>query len=59
MKIYKAQYADISRVSEIFNLYRIFYGQKFDIDRCEEFIENNILANRSDIFILECDGRIV
>ncbi|MFM6907012.1 MAG: GNAT family N-acetyltransferase [Acinetobacter tjernbergiae] len=59
MKIYKAQYADVSRVSEIFNLYRIFYKQKCDVGRCEEFIENNILENRSDIFILECDGRIV
>lgn len=59
VKIYKAQQADISKVSEIFNLYRIFYGQKCDLDRCKDFIENNILANRSDIFLLKCDGRIV
>ena len=49
--IKKASLEDLTEVSELFNLYRIFYRQDSDIERSTAFIRERLLNNESDIFL--------
>lgn len=51
-KIKKAGLEDLGPTSELFNLYRIFYRQADDLDRCKRFIRNRLDNVQSNIFLV-------
>ncbi len=53
MNIFIASEKDIDRVSELFNLYRIFYGQEDNYEASRKFITENFKYHRSEVFVLE------
>lgn len=59
MEILKATIEDINEISELFNLYRIFYQQPSDLESCRKFIEERMQNQESEIFIARMDGQTV
>ncbi|MDP8170765.1 GNAT family N-acetyltransferase [Pasteurella skyensis] len=59
MKIFIASEKDIDKVSELFNLYRIFYEQPDNYEASKQFIVDNFKNKRSEIFILEDNGEFI
>ncbi len=55
MKIRQAEIDDLKSISNLFNAYRIFYGEKSDIDGAEKFIFERFKNLDSIIFIAETD----
>lgn len=53
MIIRQANYKDISRLAEIFDLYRQFYGQRSDIQGAKTFLQNRMEHMQSILFIAE------
>lgn len=53
MKIRQANYKDVSRLSEIFDAYRQFYGQTSDITGAMRFIQNRMEHGQSIVFLAE------
>lgn len=53
MIIRQANYKDISRLAEIFDLYRQFYGQRSDIHGAKTFLQNRMEHMQSILFIAE------
>ncbi|MEH7124238.1 GNAT family N-acetyltransferase [Bacillus sp. JJ1532] len=51
MKIVKATLNDLESVTELFDLYRIFYKQKSDIEGARDFIQGRLTSEDSVIFI--------
>jgi len=51
IKITLANEEHLDELARLFNLYRIFYEQKDDIDRARDFIKNR-LTNQEFIIIL-------
>lgn len=51
MSIVKATLADLESVTELFDLYRIFYKQESNIDGAREFIQERLAKEDSVIFI--------
>ena len=51
MSILKATVNDLDSLSELFDLYRIFYQQKSDISGAREFIKDRLNNQESVIFI--------
>ncbi|MCP1134698.1 GNAT family N-acetyltransferase [Paenibacillus polysaccharolyticus] len=58
IKIRQATLNDISEVSRLFNVYRIFYGQHSDLEAATFFIKERMSKQESMIFVAECnEGR--
>ena len=57
MKIIQASIKNLDYVTELFNLYRQFYGQESDVVSAKEFIENRLKSKDSFIlFALSSDN---
>ncbi len=59
MNIFIATEKDIDKVSDLFNLYRIFYEQEDNYEACKKFITENFQNKRSEIFVLEKEGEFI
>ncbi|MBB1140950.1 GNAT family N-acetyltransferase [Myroides sp. WP-1] len=57
--IKKASLEDLKEVSELFNLYRIFYRQETDLQGSTDFIKERLLHGESDIFLVIYDQKAV
>lgn len=53
MKIRQANYKDISKLSEIFDTYRQFYGQNTNITGASRFLQDRMEHGQSIIFLAE------
>lgn len=53
MKIRQANYKDISKLSEIFDAYRQFYGQNSNITGAFRFLQDRMEHGQSIIFLAE------
>ena len=52
-KIYKATPADANIIAPVFDLYRIFYKQKSNIEEASLYIKARLEANESVIFFIK------
>lgn len=59
MKIYQATMEDLEGVSQLFNLYRMFYHQASDIDGAKSYIKKRIENNESVIFVVKDNQKYV
>jgi len=59
MKLYKATEADIDRVSDLFNEYRVFYNQPSDLEGAKRFIRDRMDYGDSVIFVAVKDDAYV
>ncbi len=59
MKLYKATEADIDRVSDLFNEYRVFYNQLSDLEGAKRFIRDRMDYGDSVIFVAVKDDAYV
>lgn len=59
MDIQKATINDLDSLTQLFDLYRIFYKQKSDLKGAREFLEDRFIKNESVIFIAYDDGKPV
>lgn len=61
MKIKRIEADEYALVSELFNQYRVFYGQKSDLPLAEAYIRERLDNGESVIFLAytEAEGRIV
>ena len=57
-KIAQATSKDIAQVAVLLDLYRQFYGQNPDLQRCESFIRDRILNSESVIFVATARGQV-
>ncbi|MBM7694195.1 ribosomal protein S18 acetylase RimI-like enzyme [Peribacillus deserti] len=57
MKIYQATINDLDGISEIFNLYRVFYEQPSDLKAARAFITERLINRDSIIFTAVKEGR--
>jgi GNAT superfamily N-acetyltransferase len=57
--IKKASLEDIDQAAELFNFYRIFYRQESDLAASRVFLEERLLNNESDIFLVVMDEKAV
>jgi GNAT superfamily N-acetyltransferase len=55
----KATAADLQQLAELFDQYRIFYHKESDIQAAEKFLAERIENKDSEIFVAECNGRLV
>jgi ribosomal protein S18 acetylase RimI-like enzyme len=53
MEIYKATSEDIEGVSNLFNLYRIFYQQTSDLEGAKTYIKNRLESKDSVIIVVK------
>ncbi|HZG69904.1 MAG TPA: GNAT family N-acetyltransferase [Chondromyces sp.] len=51
MEVYQASIKDLDGVSNLFNLYRIFYQQESDLDGAKNYIKKRIENKDSVIFV--------
>ncbi len=58
IKIKKADLEDLGLVGNLFNKYRIFYGQDSNLESSKKFIEERMIHNESVIFIIMKDSII-
>ena len=58
-EIRKAGLKDVEKAAEIFNLYRIFYRQEDNYEKCHAFIKERLLHDQSNIFLALADGQVV
>lgn len=56
IEVKKAELNDLGIVSNLFNKYRIFYGQASNLDSSRKFIEERMINNESVIFIITEDA---
>ncbi|MFO1446305.1 GNAT family N-acetyltransferase [Bacillus sp. Bva_UNVM-123] len=56
MKVYKATLIDLEHVSQLFDLYRVFYKQSSNIGAAKEFIRERMEKEDSVIFIAVENG---
>jgi len=57
MKVIRATSDHLSQLSELFNLYRVFYKQASDLDAAKDFLKDRFRNNDSVIFIaIASDG---
>jgi len=54
--IHRATLNDLTPLSHLFDLYRIFYGQKSNLTAAESFIHERLSLNESVIFIAKIDN---
>ncbi len=57
--IRKATMYDINQLSELFDLYRMFYQKDSDLKAGKEFLKERIIHNESEIFIPIIDSKAV
>jgi len=57
MQIHRATLDDLTPLSRLFDLYRIFYGQKSDPSAAESFIRERLSLNESVIFVMKIDDQ--
>ena len=57
--IRKANTADVPRLADLFDLYRIFYHQPSDIAAATRFLKTRIENNESVIFVAEQENNLV
>jgi ribosomal protein S18 acetylase RimI-like enzyme len=57
IKIRKADMDDLPGVTQLFDLYRIFYGKDSDILQAKVFLAERIKAEESEIYIAENDKK--
>ena len=53
MEIYQATIEDLEGVSNLFNLYRMFYQQPSDLEGAKTYIKKRIENNESVIFVVK------
>ncbi len=58
IEIRKATLKDIDQLSELFNLYRMFYRQTPNVPACRHFLQERLKNNESVIFIAIKEGKI-
>lgn len=59
MQIRQAQLEDISQLTGLFNLYRIFYRKESDPEAARKFLHERMLKKESVIFIAEENGNLL
>lgn len=59
MNIHQATINDLDSLTELFDLYRLFYKQSSDLNGAREFLEERFQKNESVIFIAYDDGKPV
>ncbi|WP_449537701.1 GNAT family N-acetyltransferase [Ferdinandcohnia sp. Marseille-Q9671] len=59
MEIYQAGIEDVEEVSQLFNLYRIFYQQKSDVDGAKLYIRERLENSESVIFVIKDEQKYV
>ncbi|WP_242221619.1 GNAT family N-acetyltransferase [Bacillus cereus group sp. BfR-BA-01380] len=59
MKIYQATMEDLQGVASLFNEYRMFYRQDFNIEKAEQFLRERLERKESIIFVAVEDGKYV
>lgn len=59
MEIYQATIDDLEGVSELFNLYRMFYEQESDLDGAKSFISSHIKNQESIIFVVKDNQKYI
>ena len=55
VKITLANESHLDELARLFNLYRIFYEQKDDLDRAYDFIKARLVNQQSIVFVAEDD----
>jgi len=55
IKITLANESHLDELARLFNLYRIFYEQKDDLDRAYDFIKARLVNQQSIVFVAEDD----
>lgn len=58
-KIKKASLKDLNEAAELFNLYRVFYRQTSDYEKCKKFIEDRLSKEQSHIFMVYVENKAV
>ena len=53
MEIYRATIEDLEGVSNLFNLYRMFYQQTSDLEGAKTYIKNRLESKDSVIFVVK------
>ncbi|MCG6147617.1 GNAT family N-acetyltransferase [Leptospira levettii] len=53
MKIRQANYSDISKLAELFDLYRQFYGQKSNLAGASRYLQDRMEHGQSVLFLAE------
>ena len=53
MEIYQAKIEDLEGVSNLFNLYRMFYDQESDLKGAKHYIKERIESKESVIFVVK------
>ncbi|MFC5465932.1 GNAT family N-acetyltransferase [Lederbergia graminis] len=53
MELYQATIEDLEGVSNLFNLYRMFYQQTTDLDGAKNYIKNRLESKDSIIFVVK------
>ena len=59
MNIRKAQISDLSQLSELFDLYRIFYRKESDLSAAENFIRTRLEKEDAVIYVAESGDQLV
>ena len=57
--IYQATIEDLEGVSNLFNLYRMFYEQESDLEGAENYIKERIEGKESIIFVVKAKQKYV
>ncbi len=57
--IRKATFSDLLPLSQLFDLYRQFYGKASDIEAGKTFLKDRFENNESEIFVALSDSKIV
>ncbi len=55
----KATIADVKKLAELFDQYRIFYHKESDVPAAEKFLKERLENKDSEIFVAENDGKLV
>src|SRR5690554_8219609 len=50
---------DLDTTAELFNLYRVFYRQADDYEKCKKFIEERLNNDQSHIFVVYVGDKAV
>jgi len=53
MEVFRATINDLDGISNLFNLYRIFYKQDSDLEGAKRYIKERIESNESVIFVVK------
>lgn len=51
MRVRKAETADLDKVADLFNQYRVFYKKESDLIGGRQFLQDRMVNNESEIFV--------